>query len=342
MENKCVLPFINHDYQTNSPCCILQKYNDKTDRSELIADHKNNKKSKFCEACWRSEDTGVESKRQHYNRLYKQYLKQTHNDVKLNVIPIGNVCNLSCITCNPFSSTGWMKKHNFLHNNNTKFKINKDIKITDLANISNVDHIEFIGGETLQSQSLWQYLKTIDKNTSFSLQTNGTVKLTQEQIDLLNSFKSFNICFSIDGYDKVFEYLRQPAVWQSTATNIRHYAELFGRNKLSFYITVSNLNIFYIDTIVIELFKVLPVRQMLNLVHNPKEFAYDNLTPEIGKIVEKRNPGFLKTKKIEWTGTTQSLRLLIDNLKKQDEFSGLLFSKQLPELYQLIYNTINK
>ena len=342
MENKCVLPFINYDYKLNSPCCILQKYNDNADRSELLTDHKNNKKSKFCEACWQSEDTGVESKRQQYNSLYKKYLNQTHRDVKLNVIPVGNVCNLSCITCTPGDSTAWFKKHNFMYESSFKFKVTQNIKVENLKDISNVDHIEFIGGETLQSHSLWQYLQTIDKNTSFSLQTNGTVKLTQAQIDLLNSFKNFNICFSIDGYDKIFEYLRQPAVWQSTATNIRHYAEVFGKNKLSYYITVSNLNIFYIDTIVIELFKVLPVRQMLNLVHEPVEFSFNNLTPEIGKIVEKRNPGFFKTKKIKWTGTTHSLTRLIDNLKKQDEFSGLRFSDQLPKLYQLINDTVNK
>ena len=342
MENKCVLPFIKHDYQSNSPCCILQKYKDETDRGELIKDHANNKKSKFCEACWRTEHSGVESKRQQYNSLYRQYLNQTHRDVKLNVIPVGNVCGLSCITCGPGASTAWFKKHNFMYESLFKFKVIQNIKVENLKDISNVDHIEFIGGETLQSQALWQFLQTIDKNTSFSLQTNGTVKLTREQLGLLNTFPNFNICFSIDGYDKIFEYLRQPAEWQSTSTNIRHYAKLFGRNKLSFYITVSNLNIFYIDSIVIELFKVLPISQMLNLVHNPEEFAFNNLTPEIGKIIEKRNPGFFKAKKIEWTGTSQSLTQLLGNLKKQDEFSGLQFSKQLPELYQLINNTTKK
>jgi len=343
MDNKCILPFINNDYQSNSPCCILQKYNDKTDRSELITDHTNNKKSKFCEACWKAEDTGVKSKRQQYNMLYKQHLNQTHRDVKSNVIPVGNVCGLSCITCGPGPSTGWFKKYNFINKNNpSKYTVEQHIKTENLKDINNIEHIEFIGGETLQSQSLWKYLKTMDKNVSFSLQTNGTIKLTQEQINLLNTFPTFNICFSIDGYDKIFEYLRQPAKWQSTVTNIRHYAELFGRNKLSYYITVSNLNIFYIDTIVIELFKVLPVPQMLNLVHWPAEFSYDNLTPEIGKIVQKHNPCFFKTKKIEWKGTSHSLTLFTDNLKKQDEFSGLKFSDQLPDLYQLINDSVNK
>ena len=342
MDNKCVLPFINHDYQSNSPCCILQEYNDKTDRDELIAEHVANKKSRFCEGCWKTEEVGIESKRQQYNRFYKKYLKQTHEDVKLNIIPVGNICGLSCITCGPNSSTGWFKKYNFINNKLSKYTIEQNIKTENLKDINNVDHIEFIGGETLQSQSLWNYLKIMDKNVSFSLQTNGTIILTQEQINLLNTFSNFNICFSIDGCDEIFEYLRQPAKWQPTTINIRHYAEFFGRNKLSYYITVSNLNIFYIDTIVIELFKVLPVTQMLNLVHLPTDFSYNNLTPEIGKIIEKRNPGFFKNRKINWVGTISSLQKTLKNLKKQDEFSGLKFSDSLPELYQLINDAVKK
>lgn len=342
VDNKCVLPFINHDYQSNSPCCILQKYKDKTDRDELIADHTANKKSRFCEGCWKTEDVGIESKRQRYNRIYKQYLKQTHNDVKLNIIPVGNVCGLSCITCGPNSSTGWFKKYNFINNTTSKYTVEQNIKTENLKDIKNLEHIEFIGGETLQSQSLWDYLKVMDKNVSFSLQTNGTIILTQEQINLLKTFQTFNICFSIDGYNKIFEYLRQPANWQATVTNIRRYADFFGRNKLSYYITVSNLNIFYIDTIAIELFKVLPIPQMLNFAHWPAEFSYNNLTSNLGKIVEKRNPGFFKKRKINWTGTKTSLQKTISNLTKQDEFSGMRFSDSLPEVYQLINDFVKK
>jgi uncharacterized Fe-S cluster-containing radical SAM superfamily protein len=340
---KCVLPFINRDYQSNSPCCLLKNgYDDAKDQKELLEAHNSNNKSKFCESCWKTESTGIESKRQQYNRLYKKYIDQTHRDIKLNVIPVGNICNLSCIVCGPFSSTGWIKKHNFLHNENVKFNINKDIKITDLADINTVDHVEFIGGETLQSRSFWEYLKTIKKTISFSIQTNGTIVLTQEQIKLLSSFNNFNICFSIDGYDSIFEYLRQPAKWESTLKNIKKYAELFGKNKLSYYITVSNLNIFYIDKIILELFKILPVSHMLNLVHGPVKFSYNNLPIEIGKIVQKHNPVFFKKNKINWIGTKNSLQKLLENLEKQDEFIGLKFSDSLPELYQLINDFVKK
>ena len=336
MENKCVLPFISYDYQKNSPCCLLKNYNHKLDQQELINDHKNNIKSKFCINCWKSEIAGVYSKRQHDNNLYKKYIKQEHRDVKLSVIPVGNICNLNCITCGPESSTGWIKKYNFMHSKPTTYKIQKDINISDVKNIDKLDHVEFIGGETLQSRSFWNYLEKMNKNISFSCQTNGTVELSKKQIDLLNTFTKFNICFSIDGVGKIFDYIRQPADWQIVQSNIKKYATYFGNNKLSFLITVSNLNIFYIDCITINLFKLLPVPSMINLVHSPDEFCHSNLIPSIGKIVEKQNPAFFKKRKIKWDGTKQSMKKMLENITIQDAFSRRKLSAYLPEVFDLI------
>ena len=338
MENKCVLPFISYDYQWNSPCCLLNKknYNHKLDQQELINDHKSNIKSKFCIDCWKSEKAGVESKRQNYNKLYKKYIKQEHREVKLSIIPVGNVCNLNCITCEPSLSTGWIKKYNFMHGQLSPYKIQKDINVSDVKNIDQLDHVEFIGGETLQSKSFWNYLEKMNKNISFSCQTNGTVILSKNQIDLLNTFNKFNICFSIDGVYKIFDYIRQPATWQTVQNNIKKYATYFGKNRLSFFITVSNLNFFYIDYIAINLFKLLPVPSMLNLVHKPDEFCYSNLTPLLGKIVEEQNPAFFKKHNVKWVGTKQSMKKMLENITMQDKFSGRKLSEYLPEVFGLI------
>lgn len=341
--NKCVLPFINYDYQWSSPCCILTKeYNDIQDRETLINDHLNNKRSKFCDACWKTEAVGIESKRQQYNRIYSQYIDQNIRDVKLNVIPVGNVCNLYCITCGSFNSTAWIKKSIFAYNTQSKFSVNPDIRLNDVKNIDQMTHIEFIGGETLQSQSFWKYLEIMNKNINFSLQTNGTVSLSQKQIDLLKTFKKFSICLSIDGYDRIFEYLRQPAKWPMVKNNIQNYIKLFGRGCLSYNFTVSNLNIFYIDKIMIELFKLLPTTITITFVHRPAEFCYNNLTPYIGKAVEQHNPGFFKNKKINWIGTKESLQKTLENLKKQDSYSRLNFKDHLPEVYDLIHNSLSQ
>ena len=344
MENKCVLPFINQDYQFDVPCCILDDFKADRDTDQLLDDHRNNRQSRFCDGCWKTEALGIKSKRQIANETYKENLAQTERSVSTAVIPIGNVCNLYCVTCNPMVSTSWIKKYQNVYfdlsqGRAEKFKEMKvitDIKSSDVRDIHKIKHIEFIGGETLKSASLWNYLSILDKDKSFSLQTNGTVELTQKQIELLSSFKNFNICFSLDGYGKIFEYLRQPAKWNQVRDNIKQYIKNFGIDHLSTYVTISNLNVLYIDDIVLHLFKLLPRKAELNLVTYPPEFAYDNLAKHVGTEVEKNNPVFFKKKTVEWSGTSSSLVKMMDNLERQDRFSKLKFADHLPELFSLL------
>lgn len=344
MKNKCVLPFIGHDYSNNSPCCLLRNKdgtaweNNKSNIQELIQEHKSGVKTSFCKQCWDTEEVGITSQRQRYNQLYKKYLAQNERLVKALTIPVGNVCNLYCVTCNAGVSTSWIKKQMSFAKRNTplQYGVITEVVPSDIKNIKDAEHVEFIGGETLKSFSLWSHLSKIDKSTSFSLQTNGTVELNEKQIELLKSFENFNICFSLDGYGKIFEYIRQPAKWPEVCSNINRYMNYFGKDKLSIYLTVSNLNILYIDKIMIELFKLLPTKIDLNLVSKPYELAYKNLPEHVGKLVEERNPGFFKNKKIKWVGTHKSMLAMKQNLEAQDKFSGLIKENFLPELFDLI------
>ena len=345
MSNKCVLPFIGYDYQSASVCCLLQNKNgtqwdDKQSNIEdLLDDHRKGVKSRYCGQCWKAEDRGVPSKRQRYNDFYKEYINQTERLEKTLVIPVGNVCNLYCVTCDPSSSTSWIKKQmSFAKDQVGNATIITEINPADTEKIKEAEHIEFIGGETLKSFSLWKHLSKLDKATNFSLQTNGTVELNQKQVELLKSFEKFNICFSIDGHGKIFEYIRQPAKWDQVQKNVRKYVDYFGKDKLSILITISNLNIFYIDEIVMTLFNLLPCKIELNLVEYPSELAYNNLPNEIGVHVQKRNPGFFKNKNINWLGTSESMQALLTNLNDQDRFSGLDREEALPELFDLIKN----
>ena len=338
MMNKCVFPFINQDYQSGSPCCILKNFKTSRDTEQLLEDHRNNRKSKFCDSCWKMEDLGIMSKRQIANEHYKESLAQTERAVSTAIIPVGNVCNLYCITCHPSASTSWLKKYQHINSGipHDNVQVITDITSADVRDMDSLKHVEFIGGETLRSASLWQYLETLDKKKAFSLQTNGTVELTQKQVELLASFENFNICFSLDGYGKIFEYIRQPAKWDKVCANIKQYIKNFGINRLSTYVTISNLNILYIDDIMLNIFKILPCRIELNLVHHPVEFAYTNHSKHIGTAVEKNNPVFFKKHSIEWRGDSSSLGVTLDNLKKQDKFSKLKFQEHLPELFKLL------
>ena len=335
MQNKCVLPFINQDYQWNKPCCVLEDYDRQNDLQELLDDHRNNRQSRFCRRCYKNENIGIKSKRQFYNGLYSSYLDLEVRSLKTAVIPVGNKCNLYCVMCNPYASTSWFKKYNFMGD---AHKWGKDDVIKEKIDIDfdSIEHIEFIGGETLRSDSLWTTLTELDKSVKFSLQTNGTVELNQKQIELLNSFENFNICFSIDGYEKIFEYIRQPAKWDQVSKNVNAYKKYFGLDKLSTYCTINNLNILHVDRIMIEIFKLLPSKIDLNMVYAPSEFAFDNLPPAVGEIVQNKNPVFFKKNKITWNGNTESKKALLDNLEKQDKFSKLSLEQYLPEVYDLL------
>ena len=339
MKNKCVLPFISHDYQRKTPCCVLTNYKNKDDLDQLLQDHLDDKRSRYCEVCWKTEEAGIKSKRQYYNQTYSQYVQQEHRSTILSVIPVGNVCNLNCVTCHPKFSTSWFKKYQSMYpgSNYSKNNVLNDIDLDQVSNLDYLKHIEFIGGETLMSKSLWKYLRNIPADSSFSLQTNGTYKLTPYHVKTLSKFNKFNICFSLDGYGKIFEYLRQPADWGQVSDNIKQYSEALGNNNLSIYITISNLNIFYIDKIVLNLFKFLPVKIDLNPVLHDI-FGYENLCPDVGAIVERNNPVFFKTKKFKWRGTADSNLSILENLRKQDAFSGRKFSDYLPEFYEVLKN----
>lgn len=338
MGNKCVLPFIGQDYQSDSPCCLLENY-DKESLQKLLDDHNSGVKSEFCRQCWDQESVGGSSKRLLYNDLYSRHLSQSQRSVKISVIPVGNLCNLHCVMCHTGASTGWWKKHASMYpekNTGKPKELILDIDHAQIDAMEDLEHVEFIGGETLKSFSLWKLLSRMKKTTGFSLQTNGTVELNDSQTQLLKSFDKCNICFSLDGYGKIFEYIRQPAKWDQVRENVKRYINDFGRDRLSIYLTVSNLNILYMDKIMFELYKLLPTKIELNFVVDPVRFHYKNLPEQVGKIAEQRNPGFFKNRKIEWIGTEKSISDMKQNLEAQDRFTGLSKENHLPELFDLI------
>lgn len=348
--SRCVLPFIGYDYQHKNPCCLLENYNDSKDRKKLLKEHNSDIKSEYCKKCYTQEDVGIKSKRQQYNELYKKYLHYTERKQKIAVIPVGNVCNLSCVTCGPSFSTGWIKKskttkferHTASDSNKQTANIIRNIQPDTINDVDKLEHVEYIGGETLRSQSLWDHLGKMNKEASFSMTTNGTFWPSRKQLELLGSFKNFNICFSLDGFGKIFEYIRQPASWMDVCTNVRKFVKTFGKEKFSIYLTVSNINIFYIDRIMIELYKLIPVPIDLNLVHRPPVFNHSNQPKEIGEIIERHNPIFFKNNNIQWKGNANSLKQTLYNLKLQDKYSGLNFQSHLPEVYNLINDYIEK
>jgi len=343
--NKCVLPFIEYDFAVGKPCCMLSNYDHKKDFNTLLADHTANIKSTYCKSCWHHEKIGERSKRINHNVTFSKYLNVDKPILKSVVISTGNICNLYCVTCGVGNSTGWSPKQKFINSKNIKSipKPTNTIKKKLLENINwqEIENVEFLGGETLYSKDLWEILEKLQKDTKISICTNGTIELDRWQFEKFQEFKNMHLTFSLDGIGKIFEYLRQPAKWLQVKKNIDIYIKNIGINNLGINITLSNMNIFYVDYIFLELAKIISKKHSYFFVENPQIFAVTNLTYEIGKIIEEKNPFFFSKHKINWAGTNQSMENFIENINLQDKFSNRFMKDYLPDFFQLMQKEIS-
>lgn len=344
MNNKCILPFVRHDYWQNSPCCKIKNFDYESNLEQLINEHANNKQSKFCSTCWKFEKENVWSKRQESNRHFENLgidvATTKKRKIRSLVISTGNVCNLSCVYCSSFYSSTWKPKQGYMEKNKIKGK-SKTFNLIPTDSLeqiiwNDIVDIEFQGGETLMSKNLWNVIDLANPNTSISLLSNGTVKLKEEQIQQIQKFKKLYITLSIDGVEKVFEYCRRPAIWQDVKNNIQEYKKIIGLNRLSLQVTVSSLNVFYIDRMLLELAKILPATSNINIVTAPQTMAPATLTPSIGSVIEKKNPLFFKNRKIEWKGNDATMKNFLNYIHLQDEFDKMKMEEYLPEFFELI------
>jgi hypothetical protein len=155
-------------------------------------------------------------------------------------IKLSSVCNLMCTTCGPEFSTTWqnaVKKNPpiFLENPDKFYtdkrdgeaEIEKVIKFFDNIDVSNLDTINFTGGETLLpgNNSNVKFLEYIDNrhsldNITVMMHTNGTKPIPENMLELLSKCKFVRLCISIDCIGDRFNYLRAPADWTQVEDNI--------------------------------------------------------------------------------------------------------------------------
>jgi organic radical activating enzyme len=167
-------------------------------------------------------------------------------------------CNLACRTCGPHSSTFW-EKH--LVDNNLLIKTNfkKPDNIETIKNLlesldlSNLEQVQFCGGETLLGNTYWDTAQMIADLVPQSktkllvgFQTNGTQPVPAKYHALIEKFKLVKFMISLDGTHDRFEYLRWPANWSQVVDNICNIRATAPGNVM-FYIqeTTSCLNLFY-------------------------------------------------------------------------------------------------
>lgn len=182
-----------------------------------------------CKACWQVEDKGYTSLRQRtageYTVLGIDIAKQDLHTVE---IDLTNLCNLKCLMCNEESSSAFLAENKLLRINQIK---QKDIKWDKqaFANLESLvlQHPKILtirGGEPFYIKALYELLNNIPNHMAKSMvihvTTNCTVWNTKWQ-KVLSKFRLVRLMFSIDAVDKLYEYIRYPADWNTVQKNIQ-------------------------------------------------------------------------------------------------------------------------
>jgi MoaA/NifB/PqqE/SkfB family radical SAM enzyme len=259
-------------------------------RKQMIDD----KPLKECAGCYKLEKLGVWSP-----RIDKP--EDTSKDIKWMNIKFGNMCNLKCKMCFPFSSSELMNEYKELGwdkddpNSETPWKYfpnymqsdfdwpNNPKALAALEKVTRlVNKLHFTGGEPMISTAFFKYLKyCIDnnfaKNIDLVVTTNATT-IHPMFVKIIKEFKSLHLMCSIDGTDKVYDYVRYPGNWNKTYANFKKYHDIMKdmpNAYLTYNTTVQYFNLHNLVDIAKALDPyVLRKQSEILVVHDPAYMTY--------------------------------------------------------------------
>ena len=251
---------------------------------ELRKQLKNNEKPDVCDRCFLVEDQGGVSFRMNYAIDHADLIQEDAIDddgaiqdlskITYLDLTLGNICNLQCKTCNPWSSHNWLKevkelphqdfedngvvergtKHPWFVKAFTKRTKNGDYFFDPI--LPTVRTINFLGGEPLVVKEHDQWLKYIVErgwagNKKLQYTTNGTT-IPNRLIDVWSNFERVNLGISVDAIGDLASYVRYPTKWKVIEQNfdkLRHRCKEVKQIYVQMHTTVSSLNILSIGDV---------------------------------------------------------------------------------------------
>jgi ectoine hydroxylase-related dioxygenase (phytanoyl-CoA dioxygenase family) len=196
-----------------------------------------------CYNCKEAENNGVGSMRTIWNKTLEKFdipLNESinPNDVKYLDLTFSTKCNSKCMTCSSSLSDFWESEWDAIwrirpeqqlrpaHGNVVnRICIDSNTTRKIVNDFPNVEFISFVGGEPTISDEHTEFLKLLVENgrsskIKISYVTNLT-GITDELISLWKQFKAVHLSVSIDGYQRVNEYIRYPFKWTKIESNLR-------------------------------------------------------------------------------------------------------------------------
>jgi sulfatase maturation enzyme AslB (radical SAM superfamily) len=202
-----------------------------------------------CGGCLHNERLGIRSYRKHFIGLDNGV--ETTN-IKFLDLRNSNLCNAKCRNCGPHHSSKWHQEQTGV------IEIRQtDISdsIIDTVMSNDLIHIYIAGGEPLLVKSNFDLIARcvelgISKNVLLMYNTNLSTLSYKDKnyLDLWPQFKQVDVFGSADGVGELYNAMRSDLNWETYLNNV----EMLMQHgiKYSYHLTVSNLNIWFLDDIV--------------------------------------------------------------------------------------------
>lgn len=283
VDSFCVMPHMSVEFFNNGSiktCCFIQdtlkESNDSRPVTELFYSDKMNQlrnsllageKPASCQACWTNESKNLGSLRQWRNKSHRnEFLTDLidHPKIRSCSLRVSTVCNFKCRICNYNSSSQWAEELlKYETDSYTLEKVKQSIKrnkwfdrdqttVEEIKEIcEDLDFIDIYGGEPLLIKQFKTVLEHCVKIGSAPRQrlhfnTNASV-FPEETFRLMDHFKETHISLSIDDIGQRFE-LERGGCWSEVDHNVDRFLALDpDKYKISIQVTVSNLNLLYLD-----------------------------------------------------------------------------------------------
>lgn len=280
----------------------------------------------ICKRCYREEKSGMKSARQGWNsrfsHLSDELLESTDDSGNVEKFPfsyldlrLGNLCNLKCRMCNPYSSRKWLEDWN---STSTLTQLPDD-EVSRLKNVkwfeeeetwstlsklsSSAEEIYFTGGEPFlihQQVRLMDFLieQGASKNITLKYNTNLTV-LPEKIVQRWPHFKKVKINVSLDAIGPLNEYIRHPTRWSDILQHLEQINELARENKnlqVAVHTTVQIYNINRLTDVIdfLEGYSHIPSVPYFNILNHPNILNIRCLTPEMKKVSGERIHSWLE------------------------------------------------
>ena len=235
-------------------------------RMEALRDNlRSGRRDPACRICWRAESRGLRSFRMFSDHAPHHGLSNDEfNSIDLT---LSTVCNLRCRMCTTGSSNSLVIDRRefesrdqleqvqtatagFFNNNTVNSAVDSVQFAWLLENTHRIQHIRCSGGEPFHDRKIFRLLdRYIDtgaaSRTVLNFHTNGTL-ITEAVLEKLQHFRIVECEFSVDGIDRVYNYIRYPAEFSAVHQNIVNYAGLDAVQNLRFNMVVSAHNVFNI------------------------------------------------------------------------------------------------